>query len=280
MKDVVYSDLPKGAEDVIFDIINNPNCRGEEIERVIRADAQTIEIVWYDDIGDVEDEPLSKVHTSVINAVRNTLQNIFGNHWRVSRKADERRWNDDHPQRAIVRRADRQRFTYESEPKHVYLINLHGRPDNAPSDAIWYGDLDVFPTPPTVISSEKYFDIYIYDSGSGTKHILPGTEPGRHFRESCIAEPVSARCGLTVQPEDAIEEVEHFGSVINEMHPRDLPTNPHPKDVFEEDLCQRCWASYSSTKKVGYGSNERTENRAPGKTFGKILQWDYKQDNE
>lgn len=266
MQEVVYSDLPSGAEKAIEEFIAVDECGGADfIEEVRRLDPQTIEITWFDDEGDAphskdwyrrhdsytikdyhDDAAPTRVSSGIVETVRGIIQDLFGEHWRVNRKPDDRRGSGVHPQRVLVRRASHQRFKYIGEEESEYLRYLHGTPENAPEGVEKYGDLSVYPEP---AERGTFADVYLYEADSGTVHLLGGYETrGRWvFRES------ACQCGLTVQPEIVIDAdgIEHYGEFLRRQRDNGeiAGTARHddldPLSRLGEDLCGSCWRSYS-----------------------------------
>lgn len=294
MKEVVYSDLPSGAEEAIADFIRVDDCLGYHIERVHRLNPQTIEIVWYDDEGESnhdksyyensvshtledwrEDKSPTKVSDRYIKNVRIVIQSMFGDQWRVTRKEDGRQWNDESPQRAIVRRADHQRFTYSDESEGEYLLNLHGKPDNAPEWAQKYQDLPAYPIPPKSVQ-HRAEDVYCYETSTGTIHLI-----GENVRNKWVAEDLSCECGLTVQASVAVDtdRIEHYAGFLQRQRDRiDLPdgfesVSLDPQTRIGEDLCDRCWRSYAKPEKNHAG--KVTGYRAPAvdDSYADLLDW-------
>lgn len=244
MREVVYSDLEPEAAEAIEDLIKVRDCAGRHIERVHRLNPQTIEIVWYDDVGDydeddddVDKEP-TRVTGTVLNRVHTMLQELFGEHWRVGRKEDNRRGSGRHPQRALIRRADHQRFQYRNESEAQYQLKLHGEPDNAPEGVLRYGGLDSYPEPLSDLVG-KDFDCYVFESDTGTKHLV---QNGRgNLRNRALSKPLPCACGLEVQPETVIEaeRVNHYAEYVTEEVREECQTL-RPEHLFDDDLCGRC----------------------------------------
>lgn len=252
MKELVWSDLPPGAEEAIEDFIRVDKCSGRDIERVHRLDPQTIEIVWYDDEGEDEEDPSpTEVSDRYVRNVRTVVQEMFGEHWRVRRKDDDRRWNSTNPQRVIVRRADHQRFQYKDESDEKYLLRLHGKPDNVPEGVDFVGALDQYRSDPELSVDDKR-DVYTYETGTGTVHLLPC------IRDRVVAVDQSCECGLTVQAEEIVdgERIMHYADYLREegdLFEQGITGQPDPKKVIGDDLCTRCWKTYARTQKTPNG---------------------------
>jgi len=252
MKEVVWTDLPAGAEEAIEDFIRVDKCSGEDIARVNRLDPQTIEVVWYDDEGDSNDDPSpTTVSDRYIRNVRTVVQEMFGEHWRVQRKGDQRRWDDSHPQRAIIRRADHQRFKYSEESDDRYLLYLHGRPNSVPEDVDYVGALDQYRGDPE-LSVDDPRDVYTYETGTGTIHLLPC------IRDRVVAVDQTCECGLTVQAEEIVDgdSIMHYADYLREeadLFERGFEGDPDPKSVLGDDLCGRCWNSHARARKTPNG---------------------------
>lgn len=285
MQEIVWSELPEGAAEAIEDFIRVDKCSGGEIERVRRLDPQTIEVVWYDDEGQNEEDPSpTLIADRYVRNVRTVIQELFGEHWRVKRKQDDRRYNGEHPQRVIIRRAEAQRFRYIDESDEEYLLNLHGRPDGAPEDADYYRDLDRYPVPPHNIRKKRALDVYCYETGTGTIHLL------RRFRDDVIARDQTCECGLEVQAEEIVdgERVEHYAEYLRRgaaeydgdvpFHSFDLDPKSVIGDFGSGDLCGRCWKSYARTRR--YPSGRVKGYVAPRAGYEDLLRWDPEVDYE
>jgi hypothetical protein len=254
MQEVVWSDLPAGADEAIEDFIRVDKCSGDGIARVHRLNPQTIEVVWYDD--EEKDAGPTEVSGRYIRNVRHVIQEMFGEQWRVSRKEDQRRWNDEHPQRAIIRRADHQRFKYREESDDHYLLNLHGRPDNTPEGVDHVGQLDHYREYPVLFADDgDPRDVYVYETGTETVHLLP------LVRDRVVAVDQQCECGLTVEPEEIVdgERIQHYADYLDDaltapFDPEDevvtYDGHPDPGQIIGDDLCGRCWKSYARTKKT------------------------------
>ena len=256
MGELVWSDLPEGAEEAIEEFIRVKRCNGRAIERVHRLDPQTIEIVWYDDIETNEsgETDFSEVPDRYIRNVRKVVQSMFGEHWRVERKPDKRRWNNANPQRAIVRRADHQHFRYTDESVDEATLIREGRPDGVPDWADHYGSLDQYKGDPDLRVGDSR-DVYLYESGTGTIHLLKG------LKDSLVVEDLECECGLRVQTEEIIDggSIQHYAEYLREdadlWDRKDVMNgeedgDPDPKSVLGDDLCTRCWKSYATPEKT------------------------------
>lgn len=268
MRELVYSDLPESAVDAIRDFIMVDECKERQIERVERLDPQTLQIVWYDDEMDRPDdqEDPSRISHIYISRVREIIQNIFGEQWRVQRKRDERYWNNKNPQRVVVRRADHQRFKYTDESEGEYQMMLHGRPDGVPDGVERYRELDHIPEVP--VDGKR--DVFVYETGTGTKHLLPA------FGEDLVVHEQSCECGLTVQPEEIIEDdsIQHYAEVMQEIVDRVVEDgidsrsfDLDPNSVLKDDLCSSCWSSHAYTSR--YGGHD-----PPNVDYSVMLYWD------
>ena len=267
MKEVVYTDLPPGAEEAIEDLIKVRACSGAWIEKVHRLDPQTVEIVWYNDSQ--EEGNATRVRDGTVRRVRETIQTILGEHWEVERKEvkDSQGYEYDHPQRVLVRRVSHQNFKYSTESDEEFKLALHGRPDGVPDDASVWGDLDEFPEPPE--TSPWSIDIYVHETGTGTKHLI-----GRRFdsfREKSVAEEISCECGLKVQPEDVIDTVEHYGEFLQELSENGYWDDLDPETAIGEDLCDRCWVSYAENVVSSLG--KVLDHQPPTDLYDKLLPW-------
>lgn len=242
MKELVYSELPQGTAAAIEDFIRVDKCAGQDIVRVHRLDPQTIEVVWHDDEGlDADDPSPTSVSEYYIRNVRTVIQAVFGEHWRVRRKPDERRHSGEHPQRAIIRRADHQRFKYDDESDDRYLLNLHGRPDNVPEDVDYVRQLDQYRDDPELPVGDPR-DVYLYETESGTIHLLPS------IRDRTVAVDQHSECGLTVPAEEIVdgERVEHYSDYLSREREWD---DLDPETQIGDDLCGRCWRSYAEPRR-------------------------------
>lgn len=239
MRDLVWSDLPTGAADAIERVIRVGSCKNRAMERVHRLDPQTIEVVWYDDVGegDKDQEP-SRIADRYIIQIRQRVQEMFGTHWRVRRKEDGRRDYSAHPQRAIIRRADHQRFQYQDESDGEYMLALHGRPDGVPDHAEQYGDLDHIPDQPSGVT--YHADVWVYETpSSGTIHLVKG------FRSQFVSLDISCMCGsVSVDAQDVVDgELDWYPRLLAEGsvdHLEDLD----PVSQFDKRLCSNCAKSY------------------------------------
>lgn len=285
LKEVVYSDLPQGAEDAIEDFVTVARCKGRDIERVGRTDAQTVEIVWYDDAGteqspddfasrdiyEKEREP-TYVPEVIIQETAEVLQGLFGEQWRVTRKPDERRSGGTSQQRALVRRVDHQRFAYQDETVGEYKLNLHGRPENAPEGAEKFGDLDDYPEPPRGWNGDPE-DLYCYTTGTGTVHLITS------IRDEWIAEDLSCECGLGVQARDIVDatDIEHYAEVLmQKKEDGELSgyNGDHgPESCLGEDLCGRCWKSYAEKDRYYDGRVRDYAPPAGDSQYATTLSW-------
>lgn len=267
MREVVYSDLPPGAEDVIRDLVMTSQCHGRYMERVQRLNPQTIELVWYDDIdGDSDGKP-TEIGDNVLQNVQYVLAQFFGEHWRVSRKDDNRRWDNVHPQRAVIRRVECQRFQYREESHEEYLEMLHGRPEGLPDDVGRWEDYAPYEQPPEAQGRYDVRDVYIHETSTGTRHIVPG----RDLRTTHHTADVKTECGRTV-PTDVLVDVADLTHLAAHI---ETPTvdeeDQHPEAVFGDDLCGACWKSYQRPRKSPDGTVKR---RVPPSTnFNRLANW-------
>lgn len=282
MLDLVYSDLSADVAAAIETIVRVDECLGAHIERVYKVDSETIEIVWYDNVGG--DGKPSHVYSHYVNAVRDRIQDLFGEHWRVRRKPDGRRDGEDHPQRVLVKRADHQRFMYVDESPSEYKANLYGRPANAPDHADRYGDLSHFPDIPDEMAHLKdQRDIWTYDVGTGTKHLVRGV------RGLIIGVPVETQCGRELDAETLVdgEGIRHYAEVLGDVSAErfvDSDTEPvdlvfwdlDPGNVLGEALCDRCWKRYARTVKWADGTVKRHE--PPTGQYEELLDWEVSDD--
>lgn len=265
MKEVVWSDLDPGVVDAIRRIAEIDRCGGKALEKVQRLDPQTIELVYYNDTNEEDSSPsfLSRV---TVDNLREEIKRLYGEHWRITRKE----WNDpdsrwaEHPQRLLVRRASHQRFKYQDEDEPEYLARLNGVPDGAPEDATYWKDVDAVQEPPEEVNWRQ--NIYIYESGAGTCHIV---KRGNAVREKPIATTFSTACGTEVDPEAVVEgeRFAHFGEHVQaHIDAGEIPSARGPKELFGEDLCMACWRSYGqSDGDDGY--------RAPTSLYNKLVPW-------
>lgn len=265
MKEVVYSDLPPGAEDVIRDLVQTWECNGEKMEKVQRLDPQTIELVWYDDIdGDSDKEP-TEIDDTYLRNVQKVLAQFFGDHWRVSRKSDQRRWNNEHPQRAVVRRAEAQRFRYNDENNEEYLLMLHGRPEGLPDDVGRWSDYEPYEQPSEAQGLYDSRDVYVYETSTGTRHLVHG----QHLRNTHHTSDVKAECGRVVPSNVLVDvDVTHLAAYIDTG---DEEEDPHPERLFGDDLCGACWKSYQRAVKGMDGSVRR--RHPPSSNYYALADW-------
>lgn len=258
-EELVYSDLPDGAVDAIDRFIRVYECNGQNIESIHRADAQTVEVVWYDDAGATYDRDYysseekyenarapTRVRDSILRRVREAIQMRFGEHWVVERKPDKRRNDGRHPQRALIRRASHRRFSYEDESQADYLLHLHGRPDGVPEDVTRWEDHDCYPD---TLPIAKYspLNLYLYESGTGTVHLVDG-----EFLHDTVSVPQETHCSLTLEPEEMAqpETLTHYGGHLHGRYGgewKPLPShegNGDPASVLGDTLCDQCRKAY------------------------------------
>lgn len=286
MQEVVYSDLPSGAAEAIAEFVRVDECNGSNIERVERLNPQTLEIIWYDDEGEANyskdwyrqqngytledwrnDKAPTKVNNYYIEAVRQVIQSMFGDHWRVRRKSDGRQWDGESPQRAIVQRADHQRFRYIDESHAEYRLMLHGRPENVPETVRRFGELDNYPEPPESVQKTSA-DVYVYESDTGTKHLIP------RIRGRLVALDGECECGLKVQREDVADAdgIKHYGEYLQREGVGDGDLGPHA--MFGDDLCTRCWKSYSKARKDHTGKIMEYTQPVTNSCYEPLLDWE------
>lgn len=210
--------------------------------KIQRADGnEAIEIVasrWTASAG--------KTKTSEFNSrekrkVEETLRTYFSDTWTVRWKTDKRKRGDITYKRMMIRREVGTTFKLREESQEEYILALEGPPENAPEDAVYYSD--IFEEPPEAVRNENQVDIYVYESSTGTTHFMWGSdwydidesETVEGLREAIISEDFPCICGHKVEPEEIIDEVQHYGEVVADWEGDAERVNPLPHFVMGHD---------------------------------------------
>ena len=240
MKEVVYTDFSSETVRAIESVLQVSECFYGVMKKVRKTAPDTIEIVWYDDMG--EEEGNSYVSSSIIRNVEERLQSLFGEHWRVSRKPDKRR-SGGHKQRAIIKRADHQRFRYNSESDCEYQMILHGRPDGLPEGARRYGDLNHIGRTADVPYRTNF---YLVESSTGTMHIAES------FESDCAAVDVSCLCAHSIDAQTIVDgdDVHWYPQYLADLDDlgwfEGYDTYLNPQRVLGAQLCGRCGNNHTN----------------------------------
>lgn len=269
------------ADDVqgVEQILKAGHIRGGAIEKVHRAEGgEAIEVVYWNDEHDPGRHGPSVLSNHVLGGIRKELHEFLPENWRVHRKDNGTRKNRDYPveegkslQKLMIRRVSAIRFRYEDDSEFEYREMLGELPDGLPDDAKDWRD--VYPAPPPAY--EPAADLYVYETSTGTKHLLQGSvRPGiqKGFRNKRVYEPVSCYCGFLLNPQTLADgEVTHFGEYLLDEDRDSYKIDP--KSVFGDDLCTSCWRSYGATATDSDGDVINVEPPTRARNYREIRDW-------
>lgn len=292
-----YLRLPGDAADIIRTVLAGPLTEG--LETVTKADAETVELVYF---NDAEYKPAgqdwkhgrwnrtdgTRLARAIPHKVQDTVQSYFGPAWVVAWKPDERESTGRSIQRLLVRRVRHVDFKYHDESYASARKVLEG----IDIDADTYGELDLYPQPPNSLRNYRKtgdddsppevwpLDVYVYETDTGTIHLAQG----RTLRTAAVTDDVKCLCGTAIPAERIRDgDVHHLADYVHERA-ADLPdydeppfhrkeaSGPHPLRLFAHHLCTSCAKDYCDVER-NWDDNIRSYYPAWA-DYNRLVDWD------
>lgn len=306
-----YLQLPGNAPEIVESLLGaNPDLRAGEVEEIFKPDAETVEVVYYNDAeAEVQGEDYNgkkqwdvtgtMVGDGVRQRLESLLQTYYGPAWLVRWKPDKRDDRSISRQRMWIRRVTHTEFRYADEEYAEARKIIEG----VEADADEFGEMGLYPEPPDAISHEQVYggdddsppvkyptDIYVAQSGTGTCHLIQG----RHLRSTAVVDDVTCLCGRPVPAADVrAGDVYHFADYVTRFTDHSFPDDVDPVEhvdleidnydgssvldpvqVLREDLCGSCMKDYCDVTRSEWSDKIRHYKPPKPVNFLALTHWD------